>query len=102
MAPGGLDDPEEALRELVPRLRFLVVEPVEKPTIPQLEALREFDSESSLIQLRKALQAGGLRFGPFTSDLAERALIPPLIEAGLAVSLQALTEAEQAQHLGGE
>jgi hypothetical protein len=100
IAPGGLDDPEKALRDLVPRLRFLVVERVEKPTIPQLEALRPFDSGSSLVQIRKALQAGELRFGPFPGDLAEQAMIPQLIRQGLSVSLRELTEAEKAQHFG--
>lgn len=100
IAPGGLVDPEKALRDLVPRLRFLVVQRVEKPTIPQLEALRDFDSSSSLVQIRKALQAGELRFGPFPVDLAERAMIPHLVQLGLPVSLRELTEAEKSQHLG--
>jgi hypothetical protein len=100
VAPGALDDPEKALRDLVPRLRFLVVERVEKPTIPQLEALRAFDSSSSLVQIRKALLAGELRFGPFPGDLAERAMMPQLVQLGLPVSLRELTEAEKTQHLG--
>ena len=100
IAPGGLDDPEKALRDLVPRLRFLVVLPVEKPTIPQLEALRAFDGGSSLVQIRKALQAGELRFGPFPRDLAEQAMMPQLVQLGLPVSLRELTQAEKTQHLG--
>lgn len=100
VAPGALDDPETALRALVPQLRFLVVGRVEKPTIPQLEALRSFDSGSSLVQIRKAVQAGELRFGPFPCDLAERALMPQLVELGLSVELRELTETEKAQHLG--
>src|SRR5262245_50609012 len=35
IAPGRLSDPEGALRDLVPRLRFLVVAQVEKPTVAQ-------------------------------------------------------------------
>jgi hypothetical protein len=100
IAPGGLDDPKKALRDLVPRLRFLVVERVENPTSPQLEALHTFDSGSSLVQIRKALKAGELRFGPFPGDLAEQAMIPQLLQQGLSVSLRELTEAEKAQHLG--
>jgi hypothetical protein len=100
IAPGGLDDPEKAWRDLVPRLRFLIVEQVEKPTIAQLEALRAFNSGSSLVQIRKALQAGELRFGPFPGDLAEQALIPQLVQLGLSVSLQELTQAEKTQHFG--
>jgi hypothetical protein len=101
IAPGGFDDPEKALRELVPRLRFLIVERVEKPTMPQLEALRAFGSGSSLVQIRKSLQAGKLQFGPFPGDLAGRALIPRLVQLGLPVSLRELTQSEKAQHLGG-
>jgi len=63
IAPGALDDPAKALRDLVPGLRFLVVERIEKPTVPQLEALRVFDKASSLVQIRKAVQAGGLHYG---------------------------------------
>jgi hypothetical protein len=101
IAPGGLDDPEKALRDLVPRLRYLIVKRVEKPTIPQLEALRAFESGSNLVQIRKSLQAGKLQFGPFPGDLAERALIPRLVQLGLPVSLRELTQSEKAQHLGG-
>lgn len=97
IAPGALDDPEKALRDLVPRLRFLVVKRVENPTISQLEALRSFDSSSSLVQIRKALQVGELRFGPFPGDLAERGMIPQLTQLGLSVSLRELTEAEKAE-----
>ena len=100
IAPGGLADPEKALRALVPRLRFLVVQRVEKPTIPQLQALRAFDDSSSLVQIRKALQVGELRLGPFPGDFAERAMIPHLVQLGLPVSLRELTEAEKSQHLG--
>ena len=101
VASGALDDPEKALRDLVPRLRFLVVEGVENPTIPQLEALRAFESSSSLVEIRKALQAGKLRFGPFPGDWAERAIMPRLVQLGLPVLLRALTKAEKAEHLGG-
>lgn len=101
VVPGALDDPEKALRDVVPRLRFLVVAPVEKPTLPQLQALGAFDDSSSLVELRKALQAGELRFGPFPGDLAERAMMPELVELGLPVSLRELTEAEKTQHFGG-
>jgi hypothetical protein len=99
VAPGALDDPEKALRDLAPGLRFLVVERVEKPTMPQLEALRAFDKASSLVQIRKAVQAGQLQFGPFPGELAERTLMPELIRQGLSVSLRELTAAERAQHL---
>jgi hypothetical protein len=102
LAPGALSDPEKALRDLVPRLRFLVVERVERPTLPQLEALRVFDSASSLVQIRKRLQTGELCFGPLAGDLAEQAMIPRLVQQGLSVSLRELTEAEKAQHLGCE
>lgn len=101
IAPGGLGNPEKAWRDLIPRLRFLVVQRVEKPTVPQLRALYAFDRSASLVQIRKALQAGELRFGPFLGDLAERTMIPRLVEAGLSVSLRELTEAEKTQHLGG-
>jgi hypothetical protein len=96
-APGFLNDPEKAWRDLLPRLRFLVVAPVEKPTLPQLEAIRALDSASNLVQVRKALQAGNLQFGPYPGDMAERALLPRLAQLGLSVSLRELTEAEKAQ-----
>ena len=65
VAPGALSDPEKALRDLLPRLRFLVVARVEKPTIPQLEAVRSFDSASSLVQIRKALRPVSFALGLF-------------------------------------
>jgi hypothetical protein len=101
VAPGALDDPEKALRALVPQLRFLVVERVERPTIPQLEALRAFDAASSLVQIRKAIQASELKFGPFPGELAERAFLPELVRQGLSVSLRELTAEEKDQHLAG-
>ncbi len=99
IAPGALDDPENALRDLLPRLRFLVVARVEKPTIAQLEVLRAFDKASSLVQIRKAIQANELRFGPFPGELAERALMPELLRHGLSVSLREMTGEEKAKQL---
>src|SRR5262245_43193656 len=98
-APHALSDPEGALRDLIPRLRFLVVAQVEKPTIAQLEAVRALDKGKSLVQVRKALQAGALSFGPFPGELAERALIPKLTRHGLSASLRELTPEEKAKQL---
>ena len=99
VAPRALTDPEQALRDLVPRLRFLVVAKLEKPTIAQLEALRAFDKASSLVQIRKAIQAHDLCFGPFPGELAERGLMPELARHGLSASLRELTAEERATQL---
>jgi hypothetical protein len=100
VAPGAFDDPEAALRDLTSRLRYLVIERIEKPTIAQLEALRAFDAGSNLAQIRKAVQAGQLHLGPFLGELAETVMIPQLVQQGLSVSLRELTEAEKAQQTG--
>lgn len=99
IAPGALDDPEKALRDLIPRLRFLVVEPVEKPTVRQSEELRVIDWGSSLVQIRKALHAGALRIGPLPVEVAERSMTPPFLEVGVPASLRDLTDSEKAQKL---
>ena len=100
VAPGALDDCEKASRDLAPKLRFLVLEKVEKPTIAQLEAIRFFDKNRNLVQIRKALQSGKLQFGPFPGDLAETMLMPKLARGGLSVSLRRLTVSEKKFYLG--
>src|SRR5688572_12105365 len=72
-AYAGISTPPYGAK-LVPRLRFLVVARVEKPTLPQLEALRAYHRGSNLIQIQKALQAEDLQFGPFVGELAEHAM----------------------------
>jgi hypothetical protein len=101
VAPGSLDDTEQAWRDLVPGLRFLVIARVQSPTTKQLEALRRFSEfeRSNLLQIRKALQRSDLRFGPFPRDMAERALVPHLAQDGFTVSLQELTAEEKAKQL---
>jgi len=101
VAPGSLLEPERAWRELVPRLRFLVIARTEKPTITQLEAIRSLNKAVSLVQVRKAIQAGELRYGPFPGHLAERHMVPQLVKHGLSVSLRQLSHEEQAQQLQG-
>ena len=100
VAPGALTDPEKALHDLVPRLRFLVVGRVEKPTAPQLQMLRTYDSDSSVARIRKAVQTGEYKLGPFPGDLAEKMVVPQFVSLGLPVSLRELTEAEKAEQLG--
>ena len=97
VVPGALKDPERALRELVPKLRFLVVASVAKPTLAQLEAIRTLDASKSLVQIRKAIQAGDLTFGPFPGDHAEGGLNPLLAHSGLSVTLRELTAEERAR-----
>jgi hypothetical protein len=99
VAPGALDDPEAALRDLVPQLRFLAVARIDKPSIQQVRALQAFDAASSLVQLRKAIQERELEFGPFPEPAAEQVLVPELREQGLSVSLRELTAAEKAPYL---
>src|SRR5262249_17739297 len=99
VAPRGQFEPERAWRELVPQLRYLLVDRIEQPTIAQLEVIRSLNNDKSLVQIRKAIQANELRFGPFPGDLAERTLIPQLMKHGLSVSLRELSEQEKAEQL---
>lgn len=70
VAPGALDDPERAFRELVPKLRYLVIARIEKPTMAQLEALRSFSElrANNLLRVRKAMPARERR--PLTQTAA--------------------------------
>ena len=101
VAPGSLLESERAWRELVPQLRFLVIAKTERPTITQLEAIRSLNKEVSLVQVRKAIQAGELRYGPFPGHLAKRHMVPQLVKHGLSVSLRQLSHEEKAQQLQG-
>jgi hypothetical protein len=98
VAPRVTSDPEKALRDLMPRMRYLVVARVEKPTVAQLEVLRgfrEFEG-ANLIQIRKAILANDVTLGPFPGDLVKETLVPMLMSAGLSVSLRVMTPEEQA------
>jgi hypothetical protein len=101
IAPGGLDDTEQAWRELVPRLRFVVIARVQSPTTKQLEALRRLSEfkQSNLLQIRKAIQTSDLRLGPFPEKIAEQALVPALAQDGFTISLQELSAEEKAKQL---
>jgi hypothetical protein len=101
VAPGGLNDPEKALRDLVPKLRYVVVERTETPTTKQLQVLRCFSEfeQSNLLQTRRTLQSSPIRLGPFPQELAERSFVPLLLASGLNVSLQELTPEEKEKHL---
>jgi hypothetical protein len=101
VAPGSLDDVEQAVRDLVPRLRYLIVGRIQSPTTKQLEALRRFSEfeKSNLLQIRKAIQTSDLRLGPFPGEMAEQALVPVLVQDGFTVSLQELSAEEQAKRL---
>jgi hypothetical protein len=67
VAPAAPGDPEKALRDLVPGLRFLVVAQVEKP------ALAPLIEQKALSRFARAFRQGSFR--PFIGELAERALI---------------------------
>lgn len=104
VAPGGLNDPAKAWRELVPRLRYVVIAKTENPSVTQLKAVQSFSSSffnfqgHNLLEIRKALAQGELRLEPAPEDFAAP-LQKTLAETGLQVNLVPLTEEEQAKRL---
>ena len=102
VAPGSLDDPGRAWRELVPQLRFSVIANVPHPAPSQLQALRRFSEfeQCNLLQVRRSLQKADLRLGPFPQNLTQP-LIESLVADGFMVSIKELTAHEQAEQLDG-
>jgi hypothetical protein len=100
IAPGSLDNPEKALRELVPRLRYVVIAKMDKPSVAQMRTLQflgEFKSRN-LLEIRKSLEQGDTRMGPIPAEFAE-ASRANLAAAGFHTRIEALTEEEKAQQL---
>src|SRR4051794_7796776 len=102
VVPGGMSDTEKALRELVPTLRYLVVAPVALPTRKQMDLIRSFREfeMSNLLQTRQALRTGAVRLGPFPEHLAAETFVPVLLEEGLSVSMEEMTEEEKIKRFG--
>lgn len=98
------DNPEQAWRDFVPRLRYVVIARTEKPTVDQLKAVMCFSSSfykfpgRNLIEIRKALAEGEIRLEPILDEHAARNQ-KLLASAGLHVTLAPLTDAEQAERL---
>jgi hypothetical protein len=67
VAPAAPGDPEKALRDLVPGLRFLVVAQVEKPALAPLIEQKAFS------KFARAFRQGSFR--PFLGELAKGALL---------------------------
>jgi hypothetical protein len=101
VAPGFNDDPEKAYKDLVPRLRYIVVAATQSPTITQLRALQGLSTSfygfegRNLIEIRRALEQGLVRLEPVVEQFA--AISQAQLQAvGLDATLVPLTAAEQA------
>ena len=99
VSPGFSSDPDNAFRNLVKELRFIVVGSVQSPTMSQLKALQAFDSSLSLVQVSIKIKSSNIEFGPFPGLLAEQIHVAALIRNGFDVSLRELTDAEKMKHL---
>lgn len=99
-APGMLEDPEQAFKELVPRLRYVTIEKMEKPSMNQLKSLQGFDAfeGENLVGIRKMIQGGASKLGPIPLEYAE-VWQSKLAEDGFDARIVELTADEQEARL---
>ena len=101
IAPGGMDDPEAAVRSLIDQMGWLIISPITTPTPDQLKALQELEpfEGQNLVQIRQAITSGDVRWGPQIISVADSVMRPILEEHGLQVRVVPLTAEEKQREL---
>jgi hypothetical protein len=90
------DDPERALKELLPEIAFAEVMPVASPTAAQLKAIHEFEpyTQAGLSEIKRQLIDGQVRFGPQHQTMLKSFYLPKLERAGMQVRIRPATHEE--------
>lgn len=90
------DDPERALKELLPEMAFAEVAPVANPNAAQLKAVHELEpyNELGLSEIKRQLMEGRVRFGLQHQAMLKAFYLPKLEGAGLQASIRRATQEE--------
>lgn len=98
------ENPEEALAALLPKLRYIQLYPTASPTATQIKCIRTMEpySNTSFSEIKKHLQAGTIKLGPFHRDLGDGTTGNRLKDAGLQFEERKLTDAEMKTYGPGE
>ena len=93
-------DPEKALAAHLPKLRYIEIPPVAAPTAAQIKHLRTLDpySHTSISAIKKHLQEGTIKLGPFHRGFGNGTMKRQLEKLGLHVKARGLTESEVKTH----
>jgi hypothetical protein len=93
-------NPEKVLAALLPKLRYIELHPVAAPTVAQIKYIRTLEpySSTSISEIKRHLQGGTIKLGPFHRGFGGGTMKRSLEKIGLQVNLRGLTDSEAKKH----
>ena len=97
-------DPEKALESLLPKLRYIELDPVDSPSAAQIKCIRGIEpyTNASLLDIKKGLQAGTIKIGPIHRGFGNGTMKRQLSSVGLRVRARDLSDSEMKEYGIGE